>query len=804
VTVNVNLTIQSAPSPPTVTGLSVLGSNAVTVGQTAQYTARATYSDGSTADLTTGPTWSSSNTSLATITQAGVLTAVASGSVTVQAVYGGRTATLPVTLNAASSKSLLGVSISGPGSVTVGQTAQYVLHATYTDGSSQNVNATSWWILESTATIAQTGVVTGVSAGTAIIHAYYTEAGVTRTAENLTISVVAPPKTLTGLSISGSTSVNVGQTAQYTAIATYSDGTSQDLTTGPAWSTSNSSLATITQAGVLTAQAVGTVTVQAVYQTRTAQLSVSLVTPPSGSSVTIYVNPAGHDFQPGTASQPVRTIWVGVALASQANANGNDAVVSIAPGTYREAITIDALNTTRSITLQGAGTNTVLTGADDWSTGWTAQGDGTYARSWPYQWGTRSVPTGWESYWNWDGNGFKRNELLRSEMVYVNGSALRGVLTLAETAAAGTFYVDEPAGVLYMRLPANVALAGSLVEVGTRTSPLTIYGRNNVTLRNFTIARNRGGIQETMVNISTVQNLTLDGLQIRWAAYSGLSTAYSSGLQIYNSVFSDNGVNGIQSYQDVNVLMQDSEVARNNWRGWADEHKGFDAVAKWSETRDVTITGGQFVDNFGSGIWFDGDNHRVVVDHVFAARNKVRGIYMELNPGPITVRDSKLCENAYEGIANARTDNLTITNNQIFDNKFWQITGTGSPVPINLVDWQTGQTYTVYGKDMTLTYNVIRGKPLPAGQPLPNECYPGPSCGWLFWAPDDNIYSYLAPTITADNNQWYHTSTTQTYRVPTSKGNVVDFPTFRTLMSQNQPNEVHSTWSNSTALSCVP
>ena len=42
--------------------------------------------------------------------------------------------------------------------------------------------------------------------------------------------------------------------------------------------------------------------------------------------------------------------------------------------------------------------------------------------------------------------------------------------------------------------------------------------------------------------------------------------------------------------------------------------------------------------------------------------------------------------------------------------------------------------------------------------------------GWLFWAPDANIYSYLAPSITSDYNQWYHTSTTRPYRVPAAEG----------------------------------
>ena len=87
-----------------------------------------------------------------------------------------------------------------------------------------------------------------------------------------------------------------------------------------------------------------------------------------------------------------------------------------------------------------------------------------------------------------------------------------------------------------------------------------------------------------------------------------------------------------------------------------------------------------FVDNYGHGLWFDGDNHRILVDGAFSARNKMRGAYMELNPGPITLQNSTICENGFEGVANARTDNLTVNNNKIFDNAYWQVTGTGNPM----------------------------------------------------------------------------------------------------------------------------
>jgi Bacterial Ig-like domain (group 2)/Viral BACON domain len=107
---------------------------------------------------------------------------------------------------------------------------------------------------------------------------------VTGAGSSVTITVnlnIAAPPSLTGLSVTGPTSLNSGQTAQYTARATYSDGSSLSLTTGPAWSTSNSSIAAITQGGLLTALAAGTVAVQATYGGLTAQSAGVVVAPPT-------------------------------------------------------------------------------------------------------------------------------------------------------------------------------------------------------------------------------------------------------------------------------------------------------------------------------------------------------------------------------------------------------------------------------------------------------------------------------------------------------------------------------------------
>ena len=75
---------------------------------------------------------------------------------------------------------------------------------------------------------------------------------------NVRLTVITPA--LSGLVIAGPISVNVGQTAQYTARATYSDSAQANLTAGPAWS---SDTATVTQSGLLTALAAGIVTIRA-------------------------------------------------------------------------------------------------------------------------------------------------------------------------------------------------------------------------------------------------------------------------------------------------------------------------------------------------------------------------------------------------------------------------------------------------------------------------------------------------------------------------------------------------------------
>ena len=115
----------------------------------------------------------------------------------------------------------------------------------------------------------------------ATIGASYTS-GVTRTA-SAGVTVVNGTATLTGIAISGPSSVNEGGTATYTATGTWDNGTTAAVS--PTWSVSTT-YASIGSGGVLTASTVTSnqmVTVTANYGGKTGTMSVTIVDVPGAA-----------------------------------------------------------------------------------------------------------------------------------------------------------------------------------------------------------------------------------------------------------------------------------------------------------------------------------------------------------------------------------------------------------------------------------------------------------------------------------------------------------------------------------------
>ncbi len=235
----------------------------IALGTTQQFTATGTYSDGSTQDLTTVATWSSSASSVATISNLvgsqGLATSSGQGTATISATSNSISASTTITV---SSPALVSITITpGSAAITVGTTQQFVATGTYTNGSTQDLTgAVSWGSSSSAvATIGAGGLATGLGAGAATITA--TSGAISSSA---TLSVSVGQATLMSVAVTPALpSIPLGTAQQFTATGIYSDSSTQDLTSSATWTSSAPAVATVSSTGLATSKAVGTSTITA-------------------------------------------------------------------------------------------------------------------------------------------------------------------------------------------------------------------------------------------------------------------------------------------------------------------------------------------------------------------------------------------------------------------------------------------------------------------------------------------------------------------------------------------------------------
>ena len=194
-------------------------------------------------------TWKSSNTSVATVSTSGKVTAITSGTATITATSAnGKTATCTVTVT----NPISGISLSQESlSLTKGGTSTLTVTYNPTDADNRSVTWNS--SNTSVATVSTSGKVTAVASGTATITATSAN-GKTATC---TVTVTNP---VSSISLSQtSLSLTKGGTSTLTVTYNPTDADSRSVT----WSSSNTSVATISTSGVVTAVANGTATITA-------------------------------------------------------------------------------------------------------------------------------------------------------------------------------------------------------------------------------------------------------------------------------------------------------------------------------------------------------------------------------------------------------------------------------------------------------------------------------------------------------------------------------------------------------------
>ena len=200
-------------------------------------------------------TWSSSNTSVATVSSTGVVTAKSVGSATITATTTdgtNKTATCQVSVYATPAT---GISLNKT-SATLKVNETVTLSATVTPTSATN-RKVSWKSSdESVATVSSTGVVTAKSIGNANITATTTDG--TNISATCKVSVVETPATGISLNKTAAT-LKANQTVSLTATVTPSTATNKKVS----WKSSDESVAAVSSDGVVTAFKVGTTNITA-------------------------------------------------------------------------------------------------------------------------------------------------------------------------------------------------------------------------------------------------------------------------------------------------------------------------------------------------------------------------------------------------------------------------------------------------------------------------------------------------------------------------------------------------------------
>lgn len=427
--------------------------------------------------------------------------------------------------------------------------------------------------------------------------------------------------------------------------------------------------------------------------------------------VTLYVDTAGNDNNPGTSASPLRTVQKAADMAVTNKQNQLSTRVLIRPGTYREFVdltrrtnwpTNDPTNAER-MTFEGTDANNpaVISGADVY-TGWTQQGN-LYTHSWNYDWGPYVAP--------WQQTTEALTEIvLRREMVYVNDSRLDPVMTFGEL-APGTFFVDEAADLLYVYPPANVNFGSAFVEVAIRESAWDSQYEYNLTVKNLRFEKTTDAWDNARGQFTAgdVDNLLMENVEFRYANWTGAYIGESKNVTVRNMIANDNGGRGFAMWRIIGLNMRDSQSLRNNWRGWLGGFIGWTVGNNIESSHNVQLINHDASDNFCRGLWFDTDVVNAVIDNATLNNNRYDGILFEAVQGPVTLKNSEIRNNDRYGILGGMVENLTLDRNVFEDNGQASIVVSGANEGRGVSNFETGVYQTVLTRNWTMYFNQFVG-----------------------------------------------------------------------------------------------
>lgn len=304
----------SASTPLTIANLETIlialspVNTEVSVGYTVPYTVTALFTNAPPKDITHAVVWESSNEAVA-IVENGLATALSAGVTTIKAHINYLGVNYEDTANLIVNNGILEsivVSTNTP-VIQVGESTPFTATGLYdTDIVKDITNEVIWSTSKleiadvSNATDTK-GLVSGHLAGvaniTAVLDAVSGDHPIIVNAASL-VSIDVNPAT---------TTIANGLSQQYEAIATYSDGSSHDITDSVLWNSSISLVAQIDSSGLAVSNGAGTTTITATHNTLSGTAQLSVIDP---VVITFSISPTSPSIALGTTQQFNATLTV--------------------------------------------------------------------------------------------------------------------------------------------------------------------------------------------------------------------------------------------------------------------------------------------------------------------------------------------------------------------------------------------------------------------------------------------------------------------------------------------------------------
>jgi uncharacterized protein YjdB len=330
----------------------------VNIGASQQYVAVATYTDGSSRDVSNGAAWTSATPAVATVGAAsGLAAGVNAGSTVIAAAFSGKSGSATLTVNPATLQSI--IVLPANTSIVAGTSQQFVAMGTFSNNTTRDISALSSFTSATPAVAsinAATGLALGASAGTAVISA---TSGAISASTNLTVTPLPPvvppaipgvpaPVTLSSIAVTPQApSLQIGATLPLVVTATYSDNTSAIVTSASTYSSAAAANVAVAGSGAITGVAAGTSLITASYNGKSA----------STNATVFAATLTGIAVTPATASIPVTGKQQFIATATYSdNSTGN--ITSTALWTSSNTAVATVLNTGVATGL-AAGTTTI-------------------------------------------------------------------------------------------------------------------------------------------------------------------------------------------------------------------------------------------------------------------------------------------------------------------------------------------------------------------------------------------------------------------------------------------------------------